>query len=389
MSFRRYFAFIPFFVPALSALHAGGCSATPGVSAGGQGTAPAPEDAASGAGSQGGGAPPESGGSGELDAGDLGGQGGLDPDASCAQTSAEAALVPLDIIVLLDRSGSMLGSKWNGVTNAIVTFVTDPASAGVNVGLTYFPRGLNGQNDCSDSTYRPLAVSVAELPAQATAVTASIQTTTPTGGTPMRPALQGVLWSATEYQDANPTHKVIVVLATDGDPSGCSGNTVAGTAEMAARALNYNGVQTYVIAVEGSTLTNLNQIAAAGGTARAYDVTSDITAFSARMEEIRASALPCELLIPDPPSGEALEQDRVAVRYSPGGAGAGGGGHSASAVEIPRADDVNDCGGAPGWYYDDDRHPDKIILCPASCAPLQSDPQARLTVLFGCEPKLN
>ncbi|MGK3990395.1 vWA domain-containing protein [Sorangium sp. So ce136] len=376
MSCRRQFVIAPF-LAAWIAAQAGGCAATeerrePTVD---------PKDEAAGGG---GGSFASSSATGDAPIGEGGfgalGGGGFDEGASCAQTSAEATLLPLDMLILLDRSGSMLGSKWSGVTSAISTFVNDSASAGMNVGLTYFPMGTNGQNDCDHTTYDELAVAIEELPLNTPELSASIQRTAPGGGTPMRPALQGVLANATAYKDANPSHKVIVVLATDGDPSGCASNTVADTAEIAQRALNYNGVQTYVIAVEGSTLSNLDQIAAAGGTTRAFDVTADVAAFSTKMAEIRASALPCELLIPEPPEGATLDKSRVAVKLAPGSSGA---------LEIPKADDESDCGAGPGWYYDDEQLPTKIILCPASCAAIQGEVHTGLNVLFGCEPKLN
>ncbi|XXX78513.1 vWA domain-containing protein [Sorangium sp. So ce134] len=377
MSFRRHFVFAPFLVAAGLAAPSGGCAAT-------EDRKPARERLPDGAGGGGSGAfgASNTGGGASLGDGGFGatGEGGFDEGTSCAQTSAAATLMPLDMLILLDRSGSMLGAKWSGVTSALSTFVSDAASAGMNVGLTYFPRGNNGMNDCDHTAYDELAVAIGELPLHTPELTASIRGTSPGGGTPMRPALQGVLSNATAYKDANPSHKVIVVLATDGDPSGCAGNTVASTAEIAQRALNYNGVQTYVIAVEGSTVANLDQIAAAGGTARAFDVTANVAAFSAKMAEIRASALPCELLIPAPPAGATLDTSRVAVRFAAG---------ASSALEVPKADDADDCGSGPGWYYDDELAPKKIVLCPASCAMVQGEAEAKLDVLFGCEPKLN
>ncbi|WP_437591002.1 vWA domain-containing protein [Sorangium sp. So ce1000] len=384
MSFRRHFVFAPFLAAAGIAAQSGGCAA---IEDGKPAKVDPPDNRESG-GSGGSGAGDSfvsSSATGDTSLGEGGGlggagAGGLGEGSSCAQASAEAALLPLDMLILLDRSGSMLGSKWSGVTSALSAFVTDAASAGMNVGLTYFPRSSNGQSDCDHTSYDELAVAIGELPLNTPELTASIQSTSPGGGTPMRPALQGVLTNATAYKDANPAHKVIVVLATDGDPSGCSGNTVASTAEMAQRALRYNGVQTYVIAVQGSTLANLDQIADAGGTTRAFDVTADIAAFSAKMSEIRASALPCELLIPAPPAGATLDTNRVAVRFAPDGA---------TPLEIPKADDAADCGAGPGWYYDDDVFPKKIILCPASCATVQREAHAELDVLFGCAPTLN
>jgi len=174
-----------------------------------------------------------------------------------------------------------------------------------------------------------------------------------------------------------------VVFASDGDPNSCPGNEnqIPVISGLASSALNYNGVQTYVIAIAGATLSNLNQIASAGGTGVAYDVTNDINAFSQKMAEIRATALACEYLLPPPPEGEVLDINKVAVSYTPGGGGV--------PKQIPKAEDAGDCGSGEGWYYDNDVTPTKVLLCPASCQTVQSDGEAKVDVLFGCEPDNN
>jgi hypothetical protein len=58
-------------------------------------------------------------------------------------------------------------------------------------------------------------------------------------------------------------------------------------------------------------------------------------------------------------------------------------------VQIPRADNYQDCGGMAGWYYDNNVKPTKIKLCPASCQKVQLDKQAKLDVAFGCAPIVN
>jgi hypothetical protein len=68
-----------------------------------------------------------------------------DSFVGCATYSEEAKRIPLDLYFMLDTSGSMADlvgdrqSKWNQVSAAIVDFVRDPASAGLGVGLQYFP----------------------------------------------------------------------------------------------------------------------------------------------------------------------------------------------------------------------------------------------------------
>jgi hypothetical protein len=312
------------------------------------------------------------------------GQGGFSPDAACVASAVEAEPITLDMVIVLDRSGSMSGPNWNGSVDALTTFVNAPASAGINVGILYFPAtNLGGLDDCDYTVYDDLIVPIAELPGNAPAMVASLDAENPLGGTtPIYGALKGALFAATAYQDANPTHKVITVFASDGDPNSCPGNQnqIPVIAQLAASALNYNGVQTFVIAIQGATLSNLNQIAAAGGTNAAYDVTGDINAFAQKMAEIQAAAVQCEFIIPEAPPGEMLDYNKVAVKFTPGGG---------MPTEVPKAEDAADCGAGPGWYYDNNVTPTKIILCPASCAQIQNDTQAKVDVLFGCEPDVN
>lgn len=306
-----------------------------------------------------------------------GGNDGSIGDSGCASTSATAELVPLDIVILLDRSGSMSGTSWNGATNAIKSFVQDPESTGISAGIQYFPP-LAG-DECDINNYETLVVDVGPIGPTGTTTPLlinSIDTTSPTGLTPMYAGLNGVLFHATALQDANPDHKVIVVLATDGDPTSCN-TSVPAIAQLAASAYNYNGVQTYTIAISGANLTTLNQIAAAGATGQAFDVTTDITQFAAKMKEIQSAALACEVTIPEPPDGQTLDPDLVNVDYTPS--------DGSPTQSIPKAEGFADCGSGPGWYYDDPQNPTKILFCPGSCTTIQSDPQAEVDVIFGCE----
>ncbi|HMY16513.1 MAG TPA: vWA domain-containing protein [Polyangium sp.] len=316
-----------------------------------------------------------SGGSG----GDGGGiamtDGGTPDDGACVTTSAEARRVPLDILFLIDRSASMSGPKWEGTKTALNTFFNDPASAGIGAGMVYFP--AQKADVCNPQSYSILDVPIALLPANTFALTNSIPFSPLGTNTPTYPALEGALKAATAYQDANPTHKVVVVLATDGDPTSCPPTTIDEIAFLAKTAINYNGVRTFVIGAQGSTIANLDKIAASGGTTKAYDITQDITAFAAKMEEIRSEALACDFEIPEPPNGEKIDFNRVNFTYTPKGLG--------TPKLIPRAMDLADCGNDAAWYYDSNLGPTKIILCPASCTTVQADEAAKVSVLFGCD----
>lgn len=304
--------------------------------------------------------------------------GVIDDSGACTSTSVEAKRVQLDIVFLIDRSGSMTGPSWIGTTKALTTFFNDPASAKIGAGLVYFP---NHKADvCISLDYATLDVPINVLPDNSFALTNSMPADATGIGTPMYGALEGALMAATAYQDAHPTHKVILVLATDGDPNYCGMTTIDDVAAFAKSARNYNGVLTYVIGVKGSVIANLNKIAVAGGTTAAYDITNDISQFSAKMEEIRSAELGCEFEIPPPPNGEELDFGKVNFSYTPKGMG--------MPKLLLRADDLPHCNAQPGWYYDNNSKPTKIVLCPASCATVQADLNAKVTALFGCKTQV-
>jgi hypothetical protein len=86
--------------------------------------------------------------------------------------------------------------------------------------------------------------------------------------------------------------------------------------------------------------------------------------------------LPCEFTIPDAPADEVLDYDRVNVQYFPS-SGMGG-------TTIPRVDSPSSCTGAGGWHYDDPAAPALIELCPSSCTLVGADPDGRVTIALGC-----
>jgi Mg-chelatase subunit ChlD len=67
-------------------------------------------------------------------------------DAACATQSVVAQTLPLDLYMMIDSSGSMSEptaagpTKWMAVQSALRAFFNDPMSAGISVGLQYFPQ---------------------------------------------------------------------------------------------------------------------------------------------------------------------------------------------------------------------------------------------------------
>jgi hypothetical protein len=317
----------------------------------------------------------------DLDAGQN--DGPLDEDAACVKAVVVAKPIPLDIAIAVDRSGSMNeDGKWTGMTGALKTFINDPASAGIGVGLSFFPFDPDATT-CDYHDYEKLLVPIAPLPMNAGPLFNAITMTGPGGNTPMFAGLKGVLLAASAQKDANPGHAVIVLLASDGLPGSCKPNQnhIADIVPLVAGAHAYNGLETYVIALSGTDVDSLSQLAAAGGTTAAYDVTADVGQLSQKLNEIRGAAIACDFLVPAPPAGEVLDPEAVNVEYFASG--------QSAAVLLPQAAGPGDCAGAAGWYYDSGTQPLELVLCPASCEAARSDPGATLKLLFGCSTQLN
>jgi hypothetical protein len=70
--------------------------------------------------------------------------------SACVGQTQGAQEVEVDMYIMLDRSGSMLEAtgagptKWDAIRKALTSFVQDPQSSGLGVGLQYFPLGAPG-----------------------------------------------------------------------------------------------------------------------------------------------------------------------------------------------------------------------------------------------------
>jgi Mg-chelatase subunit ChlD len=330
--------------------------------------------------------------------------GGLTPDAACAGEILESERVPLDMYFLVDTSGSMGeqvqgGSKWQVVSGALVAFLQDPANADIGAGIGYFPLSAPtnctaGQNGCFCIPIVNICFSLAggscnvpeyatpsvalSLPPNHAAVVTDISSHGPGGGTPTRPALEGAVQYASAWAQSS-GRKTVVVLATDGDPTGCTQNNAQDVANVAANALaGANHIQTFVVGV-GRSLTSLNLIAQSGGTGQAILVDTGGNlgqAIADALKQIRGQALPCDFIIPArSPSQGLIDPHQVNVRYTPMGAGA---------VIVPMTlnGDPANCGGADGWYYDNPSAPTTIKLCDTTCQSLMG---GRVEIEFGCK----
>ena len=327
----------------------------------------------------------------DLDAspGDSGDGSTIDPDAACATASEEATLVPVNMIIMFDRSGSMdQSNKWPNATAALTAFFEDPGTAGLRIALRFFPDDTptSGCNDddcsipaCADPLVALGAVTAAPAPAdgQEEALVSAVegQSTGSGQGTPMYAALGGAEQWATAYADAHPTEKEVVILVTDGEPNGCN-EDIDDIAQLAADALADHNVATYAVGLEGSAEAQMNQIAEAGGTGQGIFIGSgDAQAeLLAALKAIQGSQVSCVFAMPEGEPGAPVDPNKVNVNYTSG---------SSDTETIGQVSGASDCQNG-GWYYDDALNPSTITLCPSTCATVQADPGAKMEILLGC-----
>ncbi len=356
----------------------------------------------------------------------------LSPERACAAEAIEAetiervVLVPVEqevvvpsvFYLMLDSSGSMvqdpftleglveqildlfgLGqsppnpTKWDFALAGLKSFMSDPASAGLELGLGYFPGG----GTCDGAGYDIPAVALGVLPENAAALEASLDARAPAGGTPLEGALRGATGFCLSFNDANPDASCVAVLITDGAAEECDARSAEALAAVAAGAAE-RGVLTYAAGMQGADFAVLDAIGQAGGgdcdpaaPGFACDLTADRDSFVDALNGIRdrtrtqtrletrterqVQALPCEWTIPEPPAGQSFDPGRVNVEIAPPE------GEPETVAMVALA---SDCGGEGGWFYDDALAPGRVIACPSTCELLSQRPDARVELLFGC-----
>lgn len=329
---------------------------------------------------------------------------------ACASQSQTAKPVQLDLFIMLDQSGSMSdavqgGTKWSTVTTALQSFFNDPTNAGLGVGIQFFGLapsggpppfcnidadcgafapcffnqclGGGGGDSCAASDYAVADVEIAPLSvAQASALSSSVNAHSPSTSTPTAPALQGAIQHAQTWGAAHPDHTVIVVFATDGDPTECTPLDIPSIANIAAAGAN-SGIKTFVIGV-GPSLGSLNQLAVGGGTGAAFIVDTNanvVQQFKAALTSIQKNALGCEYTIPQPAMG-MLDFGKINVQYTPG---------VPPSQVLPNVASAAACTNAGGWYYDNNAAPTKILFCPSTCTTVKADSTGKVDILLGCD----
>jgi len=224
------------------------------------------------------------------------------------------------------------------------------------------------------------------LPMSLLSLTRGLTLKGPSGGTPMGPAVRGVLGHLRAHLAANPGRKAVLVLASDGLPGNCQRNQIPDiAADLAEAFAGTPSIPTYVIGVFtpmelDDAQPQLNQLAMGGGTNTAFvlSATDDLNMrLLEALNQIRGSALACEYTIPDSQSG-SLDFGKVNVRYT----------GSAGPEDILYVEQMDRCDPQRGgWYYDvhpSMGRPQRVLVCPATCARFKNDQSAQVELVFGC-----
>ncbi|MGA7742478.1 MAG: vWA domain-containing protein [Polyangia bacterium] len=206
---------------------------------------------------------------------------------NCGITTNSLTQQPADLLLVLDRSGSMnddiasnssctganapanCTARWPTMTTAL-NQVLAASPAGVEWGLKFFTSP--GGGNC---TVNP-GVEVAVGPNTAAQIQAAIAGTSPGSQTPTTAAINAAV---AYYGTVTDGRSHFILLATDGQPNCDPGTTstvsdasVADAAGAIATAYSA-GIKTYVIGI-GPSAGNLTSFAAAGGTTDFFPATS-------------------------------------------------------------------------------------------------------------------
>jgi hypothetical protein len=240
---------------------------------------------------------------------------------------------------------------------------------------------------CELDAYADPVVDLVDLPGGSGTLLNAIDVRSPDGSTPTLPALTGALDAAIARAQAEPEHKVIAVLATDGFPSACDPDllddpeqALANLVEVAADATAL-GVPTFVIGVfspdqQAVAEANLGAIAAAGGTDQAFVVSTQqqvTQGFLEALNTVRLTTKSCQFAI----EGD-VDLDTVWLRLTPKQG-------LAEPIWVPQVDGPASCPNeGPAFYIEFDEGQPFAVLCPATCALLGASVDRRVEIYTTC-----
>ena len=299
-------------------------------------------------------------------------------DANCGSKTSDSTRQPADVLLVLDRSGSMNYStaedcyctaaaagrsgtvcsntsncnpRWPALTSAIDATLTANMGS-INWGLKLYS-SPNGQA-CTVNNGVEVPIASTSVPA----IQTQIGNVSPANNTP---TAQAITAATTYLKTVTDTNGKFILLATDGEPncggSGTNGGTTAnvqGTID-AITAAKAAGFSVYVIGI-GPSVGNLDSFAAAGGTTNYFPASSP-QALTDAFASISKLVATCVFTSTTPPP----DPNNIAVYLNKG---------------LVTKDDVN------GWSFGSDTS--TVILNGTSCTEAMAATGSSVQILFGC-----
>jgi hypothetical protein len=343
---------------------------------------------ASGSGGTGAGGHVGTGAAGSSAAGSTG-AAGIDGGGGTTRTCGLQQFAPTpknaDILLVLDRSASMMdppdssttASKWSIVVPTLDSVITSTDTS-VLWGMKSFPEG-SGSECVAGSVTSAIDVGIAA--GNASAVTGAINTTTPAGnGTPTGDAINAAVTYLKSLSDSNPKY---IVLATDGEPSCAaipSSENTAGAKTYAVTAITNAktaGFPTFVIGIatsDASDTATLNAMADAGGEVPAsasnplaphFYLANNTATLTAALGSITGQISSCLFPLASPPP---VPNDPTKLGVYLGSA----------MTKIP-----NDPNMADGWAYTD-TNDTAVEVFGSWCTMIQAAGAGAVQIIYGC-----
>ena len=348
---------------------------------------------------------------------------------ACVTTSAEAVLMsePVDIILVLDNSGSMEDELQAVEENININFANILQQSGIDYRVILISRHRQearaaseeaSTSICVSSPLSGLSVCPAEEPVlserffqysikiESTDSFDRILETYGPGGEEdkfdfapngwsqwLRPDARKVFLEMTDDNAAMPVDTFLILLTAlapdqfGPDPNNLNfvWHSIVGVGEKA------NPTDAYLPGEPINTALctgNDNDVENAGESYQdlsirtgglrlplcqftAYDVVFQTIA----QQVVVSSGIACEFDLPAAPEGSTLALDQIAVAYQPG--------DGSSSVQFGQAASVGACQ-ANAFYLDNQR----VVLCPETCSAINVDPFAQVDVLFTCESQI-
>ena len=320
----------------------------------------------------------------------------ISEDASCSTTTADARRLPVNLLIVLDRSGSMSErGKWAAAQSGLRTLL-GRLDGSIRVGLTMFPAPSGAGAADRVTTYNTPLVPIEALSTNRARLDSVLSGASPSGNTPMNCATEG---SRNYFGEFPMDGSRNVILITDGAPTAecttapmcalippdfacllAQGNVASNEVRVsvARGARGTPPIRYFVAGTPDASDTFLSDLAFTGNTPRTPDCqrttschyrleTGSFEADLTRaLDEIRGRAVSCEFAVDADPS--RVDPARVNVNVTTGSGGA---------TVVPRDVDHNN-----GWDYSAGMR--SVVLHGPACQRVLADDGAQVRIVFGC-----